>query len=121
MTKEYYTPVQFPELEPETSPLEIPEADPEAFRVAVTGVLLEVNREIVRIKSGTSKLLKYVPQDKGGDGPVYNALRLLTENPTKESLEQFIVISNQDFGRGVAKHFIKLFSEVDSTLERLVV
>lgn len=115
MTKQYFTPLEFPELaEPKPK---VKEETKKSFDIAKA--VLAARFELGLLASGQSKLRKTALQFPASGGPVQNTLSILEANPTPKAARQFIECAKQDLGLAVAKHFVNLFKDLDPDLSRI--
>ena len=75
-------------------------------RERFTNFIAQVNQEILNMKSGEGKFRPGALHFEVGKAhPTMNRLKMLEENPTRENLDQFLLIAKQDFGAPTAKAF----------------
>ena len=116
MTKKYYEPLEFPELDKlkKIDTPVTPEPDP-VLQADIADALREIELEFKLLKIGESKLR---------DGsievsvPVWQSWQTLVEMPTSRPvLRRFIKLVKQDLDHRILMHFAKLFEEADPELE----
>jgi len=115
MEKKYYTAVEFPELEePEEESPAIEEND--TLHGDLDRAFTEVRRMFASIRTGQSDLRSGSLDLKGTD-PSMLAFSVLEKAPSKQNLVSFILLSKQDMGRRAAKEILRVFLDVDKSLE----
>jgi hypothetical protein len=109
MKKHYFDPLKFDDEEPEVKPKPrktFPAKDD--FKKAIT----IITREVSRIQAGKSEYHPYAIQLKDGRCPATVSLNRFKDEPTLKGLEEFLVLSEQDFGARVKQFFEETLNRV---------
>ena len=83
-----------------------------------------VNQEILNMQSGEGRFRPGALHfEVGKASPVLNRLKMLEDNPTRENLDQFLLIAKQDFGAPTAQAFTdwshSIFPEVKKDVSQV--
>lgn len=113
--KNYFEPVEFPELEEPKNELAVIPEDVD-LNGDIPRALSESRRLFNALRSGTSNLRRGALQLRAGE-PSMVAFQELEKAPTRQRLNRFLLLAKQDMGRVAAVELRKIFVDVDSSLE----
>jgi hypothetical protein len=111
VSKEYYTPVEFPELE---EPKEVKIVKDPLPKVEWTSIMTEVRRMICAIESGLSQIVPgamQVTNTSGAPTPLTKCIAVLEVSPSEEALRQFLKIAQQDINMRFRQECVKIFNQ----------
>ena len=116
MGKEYFTGVEFPELEPAPEPEELPKDDP-ATKVEWDTILTELRRMIAAVESGDSNIVKHAIDVS--KAPINKVLKNLADKPTTDHMVAFLKVAQQDINLRFRRECVLLFKQ-NEKLKKLI-